>query len=178
MLPITDSVSHTTERLTVDLGSTAREFIARYEEAVPPVPAAQVSALYAKRAPWSEMLELIESSAPFGFLIYNKNDVGPVMRLAGNTSDAVAYLMGNHTIAERMYRLDPRAMLHAPLRTLIWESPEGAGYFTVDRPSSQFSSYDNQAISDVGLELDHKLAMLLEHLGVEVPESLRGAPAE
>jgi hypothetical protein len=169
---ITKSVTHTTERLTIDIGPSAREFIGRYEEAVPPVPTAKVAELFASGAPWSQMLELIESTAPFGFLIYDKNDVGPVMRLAGNTSDAVAYLMGNHTIAERMYRYDPRAMLHAPLRTLVWETPEGAGFFTVDRPSSQFSSYESEAIRDVGIELDQKLAALLRHLGAEVPESL------
>lgn len=170
-----ESVTHATERLTIDVRSSAREFIERYEQAVPPVPAAQVTALVANGAPWSQMLELIESSAPFGFLIYNKNDVGPVMRLAGNKSEGVAYLMGNHTIAERMYRYDPRAMLHAPLRTVVWETPEGAGFFTVDRPSSQFSSYDNPAIRDVGVELDQKLAVLLRHLEVEVPGSLREA---
>jgi len=169
---ITESVTHTTERLTISVGSSAREFIDRYERAVPPVPTAKVRELLTKGAPWSQMLELIESSSPFGFLIYDKNDVGPVMRLAGNRSDAIAYLMGNHTIAERMYRYDPRAMLHAPLRTLIWETEEGAGFFTVDRPSSQFSSYDNPAINDVGDELDRKLVVLLRHLGCEAPASL------
>jgi hypothetical protein len=172
---VTDSVTHTTERLTISIGSPAREFIDRYEQAVPRVPIAKVRELFTKGAPWSQMLELIESSAPFGFLIYDKNDVGPVMRLAGNKSNAVAYLMGNHTIAERMYRYDPRAMLHAPLRTLVWETAEGAGFFTVDRPSSQFSSYDNPAISDVGVELDQKLVVLLRHLKCEIPPSLHAA---
>jgi uncharacterized protein DUF302 len=161
--------------LTISVGSSAREFIDRYEQAVPPVPTVRVGELFAKGAPWSQMLELIESSAPFGFNIYLKNDVGPVMRLAGNKSDAVAYLMGNHTIAERIYRCDPSAMLHAPLRTLVWETTEGAGFFTVDRPSSRFSSYDNPAISDVGVELDQRLAVLLRHLECEVPQSLHAA---
>jgi hypothetical protein len=31
------------------------------------------------------------------------------------------HTMGNHTIAERMFRHDARAMLYAQLRTLIWE---------------------------------------------------------
>jgi hypothetical protein len=170
-----DSVTHTTERLTIAVGSPAREFIARYEQAVPPVPTVKIGELVAKGAPWSQMLELIESSATFGFLIYHKNDIGPVMQLAGNKSDAVAYLMGNHTIAERMYRYDPRAMLHAPLRTVVWETAEGAGFLTIDRPSSQFSSYENPAISHVGVELDQKLAVLLRHLECEVPRSLHAA---
>ena len=40
------------------------------------------------------------------------------------------YLMGNATIAEQMFRHDPRAMLYAPLRTLIWEDPKGHAWFT------------------------------------------------
>jgi hypothetical protein len=118
------------------------------------------------------MVEFIADAAPFGFLIYNKGQIGPVMALAGHIGDCVAYLMGNHTIAERMYRFDPRVMLHAPLRTLIWDDQEGRGYFTVDRPSSQFDSYGNDEISAVGVELDEKLAALLKHLGLGVPTSL------
>ena len=43
----------------------------------------------------------------------------PVMSLAGNTTRCTAYLMGNHTIAEQMYRHDPAVMLYVPLRTVI-----------------------------------------------------------
>jgi hypothetical protein len=119
------------------------------------------------------MVTFIATAAPFGFLIYDKNHHGPVMALAGHVGDCVAYLMGNHTIAERMYRYDRRAMLHAPLRTLVWEDREGHGYLTVDRPSSDFVSYGNDAISGVGIELDEKLTVLIEHLGLDVPSSLR-----
>jgi len=62
------------------------------------------------------------------------------MQAAGDHADCVAYLMGNHVIAERMFRHDPRAMLYAPLRAVIWEDPSGAAWFTVDQPSMQFAS--------------------------------------
>jgi hypothetical protein len=55
---------------------------------------------------------------------------------------------------------------------VIWGDPDGAGYFTFDRPSDQFASFDRPQIADVGAELDHKLAVLLEHLGVPVPRAL------
>ncbi|MDT5348412.1 MAG: hypothetical protein QOH91_1699 [Mycobacterium sp.] len=32
---------------------------------------------------------------------------------------ATEYLMGNHTIAECIFRHDPAVMLHAPLRTVV-----------------------------------------------------------
>jgi hypothetical protein len=95
------------------------------------------------------------------------------MQLAGNEADCVAYLMGNHTIAERMFKHDPRAMLYAQLRTAIWEDAAGGAWFSFDQPSDQFASFGVEAITQVGVELDRKLAALLEALNVEVPPSLR-----
>ena len=70
---------------------------------------------------------LIASSAPHGFLIYNRLDVHPVMEATGDGADSVAYLMGNLGLPE---------------------------------------------VSSVGVELDRKLAGLLEALDVDVPEAL------
>ncbi len=42
-------------------------------------------------------------TAPHGFLIYFKNVHG-VMANAGHNAECVAYLMGNHVIAEKMFR--------------------------------------------------------------------------
>jgi hypothetical protein len=87
------------------------------------------------------------------------------MRLAGDSPRCSSYLMGNHTIAERMYRHDPAIMLYAPLRTLIHEDADGTTWFSVDQPSTRFAGFGDPAITAVGLELDHRLAALLEHLG-------------
>jgi uncharacterized protein (DUF302 family) len=119
------------------------------------------------------MTELIDAHAPNGFLTYFRNDVHTVMASAGDSADCIAYLMGNHLIAERMFRHDPRAMLYAPLHTVIWEDRDGTAWFSADQPSTQFSSFGIGAISEVGLELDRKLAGLMEVLGVEVPSALR-----
>jgi uncharacterized protein (DUF302 family) len=48
--------------------------------------------------------------------------------------------MGNHVIVEQMFRHDPRAMLYAPLRTVIWEDTTGNAWYTIDQPSTQFGS--------------------------------------
>ena len=158
--------------LTVDVGEPAERFRTRYEAAVPCLPTEEVKTLVEKQAAWSEMVSMIDAAAPFGFLIYGVNDVDPVMRSAGDKGSCVSYLMGNHTIAERMFRYEPAAMLYAPLHTAIWAYADGAGRFSFDRPSDQFSSFGIAAMSDVGLELDRKLAALLEHLEVAVPDSL------
>lgn len=159
-------------RLSVPIPGV-REFQTRYEDAVPDLPLATVEDMVKRLAPWSEMLEFIDASAPYGFLIYFRNDVHPVMQLAGDPQDCVAYLMGNHTIAERMFRHDPRAMLYAPLRTLIWEDADGNAWFTADQPSTQFGSLGSPEVAKVGIELDRKLANLLETLCVPVPDVLR-----
>jgi hypothetical protein len=159
-------------RLTLPIPAV-REFQKRYETAVPDLPVAAVVDLVSRRAPWSDMVELIERSAPHGFLIYFRNDVHPVMALADDRADCVAYLMGNHIIAERMFRHDPRAMMYAPLHTVIWEDKRGDAWFTVDQPSQQFASFGIPEITEVGIELDHKLATLLDTLAVPVPTDLR-----
>ncbi len=94
------------------------------------------------------------------------------MQAAGDRADCIAYLMGNHIFAERMFRHEPRAMLYAPLHTVIWEDSDGNAWFTVDQPSTQFSSFRIPAVAEVGIQLDRKLAKLLNVLGVEVPRSL------
>jgi hypothetical protein len=159
-------------RLTIDVAVPVHEFRAHYEAAVPPYPESEVKALVARGAPWQEMLDLVRRVAPLGFLLYGTTQIDPVMHLAGDGGSCVAYLMGNHTIAERMFRHEPSVMLHAPLRTAIWSHSDGFARFTLDRPSHHFGSFANAAIAAVGVELDRKVAALLEHLGVAVPDDL------
>ena len=163
--------SYSVNRLTVDGPASVAEFQQQYEQAVPPVPREQVNALVARGAPWSEMIELIDKAAPLGFLIYFRLDMRPVMGLAGDPA-GVSYLMGNHILAERMYRYQPAVMLYAPLHTMIWQSSDGGTRFTFDRPTDQFGSFATPQVTQVGMELDQKLATLLEHLGLDVPSQL------
>ena len=83
--------------------------------------------------------------------------------------------MGNHTIAERMFRFDARVMNYAPLRVEFTAGHDGRVWFTFDQPSTQFGSFGIPAIAAVGAELDRKLAILVEHLGGIVPPRLQAA---
>lgn len=166
------AVQYRVNRLTVETHATPAEFQSRYEEAVPRLPAEDVAALVQQQAPWQDMVDLVAAAAPHGFLIYFKIDFDPVVRLAGDRASGVAYLMGNHIIMERMYRYQPAVVMYAPLHTVIWGDPEGPAYFTVDKPSDQFGSFGDPRITAVGVELDQKLAALLEHLNLPVPREL------
>ena len=150
------------------------EFRRRFEDAVPPLPLIEVLELVNRGAPWPEMVDLIERSAPWGFLIYWTNDVDRLVRLAGDSSSAVAYLMGNHKIMERMFRFEPSVVMYAPLHAVIWSRSDGQAFFTIDKPSDQFKSFSDSRVAAVGYELDTKLAALLEHLHLGVPETLGG----
>jgi uncharacterized protein (DUF302 family) len=167
----TSHETHTVRRLTVAVPGV-REFQQLYEQAVPANPVDQIAALVQRGASWAEVIDAHAELAPHGFLIYWRNDVHGVMQLANDDNDCIAYLMGNVTIAEQMFRHDPRAMLYAPLRTVIWEDDHNRAWFTVDQPSTQFASFGIPAVSAVGVELDRKLAALLEALRVEVPMTL------
>lgn len=163
--------TYSARRLTVEVPGV-RDFQQRYEQAVPANPVEEISALVQRRASWAEVIDAHAEVAPHGFLIYWRNDVHGVMQLANDDNDCIAYLMGNVTIAEQMFRHDPRAMLYALLRTVIWEDAHERAWFTVEQPSTQLASFGVPAVSAVGVELDRKLAALLEVLRVEVPMAL------
>ncbi|GLW09920.1 hypothetical protein Misp01_50490 [Microtetraspora sp. NBRC 13810] len=161
-------VVHEVHQLNVDVGAPYEDFRRRYEEAVPP---ADLS--FADRpVGWDAVLRAADENAPHGFMIYWRMDAARLMRLAGDPGRCTQYLMGNHTIAERMFRHNPAVMLYAPLRALIYEDASGTAWFAIDQPSTKFATFGDPAITPVGVELDHKLAGLLAHLDAPVPPAL------
>jgi hypothetical protein len=158
-------------RLAVAVGTGFDDFRERYEQSVPTLDTERYTTLVRERADWDSVLRAAAENAPHNFIRYWTSDVGSLMRLAGDSPRCSSYLMGNHTIAERMYRHDPAIMLYAPLRTEVYEDA-GTTWFSVDQPSTCFGSFGDPAITEIGFELDHKLAALLEHLGAPVPPTL------
>src|SRR5205823_5201013 len=134
---------HSVTRLVVDVGSSFDDFTARYEQAVPAFDLGSIT----PSSTWEGIAERTNQAAPYGFLIYGRVEIDPIMRLAGHTGRCVTYLMGNHTIAETMYRHDPGVMLYAPLRTLVYEDRDGKTYFAIDQPSTRFASFGHPDIA-------------------------------
>jgi hypothetical protein len=163
------AIDHPVRRLLIALPEpydTAQE---HYETLVPEVDFAR---LY-RADSWQAVLELAEINAPHGFMRYASMDLTQGMEMSPSPGQAAQYLMGNHTIAERMWRHDRSVMLHAPLRTLLYADADGDTKFVVDQPSLLFASYHNPDIASVGEELDSLLAALIELLDGEVPPQLR-----
>jgi hypothetical protein len=164
----TTAIDHPSRRLVVALPALYDEAREQYETLVPEVDFAR----FFQMASWQATLELAEINAPHGFMRYYRSDVTAVMASSPSLWKATEYLMGNHTIAERMFRRDPSVMLHAPLRTLLYADPDGDTKLAVDQPSLLFNSYDNPDIAAVGHELDDLLADLIEALGGDVQPRL------
>ena len=59
--------------------------------------------------------------------------------------------------------------------TTIHQDRHGATLFTIDQPSTRFSSFDIPDIAAVGEELDRKVVNLLKVLDVTVPPALSAA---
>lgn len=169
------AVPHEAVRWSIDTGSSFDEFRARYEAAVPALDLDRMAQIRTERASWDTVLSAAAENAPHGFLRFWSTDVGELMQLAGDQGSCSSYLMGNHTIAERMYRHDPAVMLYAPLRTAIYQDQHGVTRFSIDQPSTRFGSFGLPDIASVGLELDRKVANLLRILDVPVPPAFTAA---
>ena len=161
-------VAHTVNRLVFRTSGTYDELRTRYEEAVPAFDRSLLDGV----ASWDEVLARTAAAATNGFLLYGRVEADPLMRLNGHTARSTTYLMGNHTIAETMYGHNAGVMLYAPLRTVVYEDPDGITCFAIDQPSTRFASFGDGSIAATGRVLDGKLAALLDVLGLPVPEEL------
>jgi hypothetical protein len=62
----------------------------------------------------------------------------------------VQYEIGNPLTASRMTRHQLAAALYTPLRVVLFEDEQGRGILEYDRPSSFFSQYDDEGVTEVG----------------------------
>ena len=162
-------IDHPARRLVVTL---PRPYDAACEHFETMVPEADLRRFY-QLGSWRATLELAEINGPYGFMRYDRSDVCALMAGSQSLWKATQYLIGNHTIAERAFREDASAVLHAPLPSLIYADPDGDTKFTIDQPSLLFDSYGSTEIAEVGRELDARLAQLITLLGGDVPAQLR-----
>lgn len=166
-------VCYEVRRLTIGTDAPFDDFRTRFEAAVPALDESRFAQLVAGGAGWDEVLAAADAGAPHGFMIFWGRHMTPLMSLAGDHAPCASYLMGNPTIAERMFRHHPGVMLYAPLRAVLYASTgDGHATFSIDQPSSHFASFDIPEVTAVGLELDRKLATLLRALGASVPSVL------
>ena len=163
------STEHTIRRLRVRLGRSYGDAIADFERVVPLIDPLRFQSLDS----WEKNLQLSETVAPLGLMRFATIDVLSYMHASGSDRPGTEYLVGNHTVAERMYRHEPATLLYAPLRLFIYADDDGQGVLVIDQPSTLFGSLgSNPDFAVVGRELDQKFASVLSAIGVQVPSVL------
>jgi hypothetical protein len=165
---------HDMTRVDIETGIPFEQFIAALEEAAPPVDQSALERIRAAGGDWDDVLAAAAENAPNDLMTYAKIDARGYFGLAGHDTPAVEYLIGNHVIAETMFRHDPKAMLYAPLRMLVFGDENGNAIFTMDQPGPAFGSLGVADVSQVGLDLDRKVVNLLKVIGVDAEEAFSG----
>jgi hypothetical protein len=162
---------HGMTRVDVDTGIPFEQFIAALEKAAPPVDRTAVERIAAAGGDWDAVRAAAAENAPHDLMVYAKIDARSYFGIAGHHTPAVEYLIGNDVIAETMFRHDPKALLYAPLRMLVYGDADCNAVFTMDQPGPAFGSLGIAEVAEVGLELDRKVANLLRVVGVDVGQA-------
>lgn len=168
----TTKTEHVVTRLDVSTGMPFDTFLKALEAAAPKFQQAAIEDIVSRGGSWEEVQAAVAENAPHGLMVFATIDGTALMTPAGHQTRAVEYLIGNHTIAERMFRHNPLALLYAPLRILVHGDDLGDAVFSLDQPSTLFASLQDPQISAVGRELDDKVRGLLSAIGVDVAAEL------
>jgi uncharacterized protein (DUF302 family) len=164
---------HSMTRVDIATGLVFDEFVAALEQAAPQFDPAPVERILAEGGDWDDVRAAVTKNAPNELMMYGKIDATALLGVAGHRTRAIEYLVGNHVIAETMFRHDPKALLYAPLRMLVYSDSDGNAVFTMDRPSTAFGSLGIAEVTKVGEGLDRKVANLLRVVGVDAQEAFR-----
>ena len=158
---------HGMTRIDIDTGIPFEQFIAAFEKAAPPVDPTTLERIVKSGGDWDDVRAAAAENAPNDLMMYAKIDASGFFGVAGHSTEAIEYLVGNHVIAESMFRHDAKALLYAPLRLLVYSDDDGNAVFSMIRPSSAFGSLGIAEVTEVGLSLDRKVVNLLRVIGVD-----------
>ncbi len=126
------------------------------------VPKLDVGIAEALRGGDQERVKDYEENGP-KLSIFGQRDHGALLQIAGGRRNAVQYDIGNPLTASTMTRHQLPAALYAPLRVVLFEDEQGRGIFEYDRPSSFFSQYGDERVTEVGWHLDAALEAILRN---------------
>lgn len=169
-----DTTAHTMTRVDVFTGIAYDEFRTAFERAAPVFDPGPFQCIADVDGSWADIEAAVAEMAPHQLMIYAIIDATGLMAVAGHRTKAVEYLLGNHVIAETMFRHDPHALLYAPLRVLVYSDEAGNAVWSMDRPSDVFAGLGRDDVAEVGRSLDAKVVALLRILGVEAAAGFTG----
>jgi uncharacterized protein (DUF302 family) len=161
------ATTHTMVRFDIATTIAFDVFQEEFERAAPIFDPTTVLDITARGGSWDDVRAAVGANAPNGLMIFTKIDATPLMSAAGHHIKAIEYLLGNHVVAESMFRHDAKVLVYVPLRILIHDDGNGQAIFTLDQPSTVLAGLDNSEITAIGRELDQKVAHLLNVIGVD-----------
>jgi Domain of unknown function DUF302 len=162
---------HGMTRIDIETGIPFKEFVAALEKAAPPVDRTAVERITEAGGDWDDVRAAAAENAPNDLMVYAKIGTSVFFGVAGHHTPAIEYLIGNHVIAETMFRHDPKALLYAPLRMLVYGDDNGNAVFTMDQPGPAFGSLGIAEVAAVGKDLDRKVVNLLRVVGVDAEQA-------
>ena len=163
------TVQHQATRLIFDADQPYEKLRARYEAVVPALDPRRPGESYGRHARWPGAVAEADASRQHGFILYWR----ALVTEEGEPRPCTRYLMGNRILADNIYRRNPGVMLYA-LNTLVYVDNDDRTRFAVDQPSTVFAAFGDPAIAELGVDLDGRLAELLDVLGIPA-SSLLGA---
>ena len=122
----------------------------------------RLHALAAAHASWDEVTEAIERNLGTSDLtLFYAIEHTPLLTLAGKTSRAIQYTVGNPLLATQMSRLQPEVALYAPLHFVVYQDEAGKTFVAYDRFASLLAQYQREEITRVAQIVEQKLEALL-----------------
>ena len=162
---------HGMTRIDIDTGIPFAQFVATFEKSAPPVDRTTLERIAKDGGDWDDVRAAAAENAPNDLMMYAKIETSVFFGVAGHRTQAIEYLVGNHVIAETMFRHNAKAMLYAPLRMLIYSDTDGDAVFTMDQPGPAFGSLGIAEVAAVGKDLDRKVVNLLRVVGVDAGQA-------
>jgi uncharacterized protein (DUF302 family) len=121
-----------------------------------------VRQLITTKASWEQVTQAItEHIGTSGLTFFYKVEHSPLLSLAGKTSRANQYTIGNPLFAIQMTRHMPEAALYAPLRLVVYEDEEGRTFIAYDSFISLLVQYQREEMSQVAQLVEQKLEALV-----------------
>ena len=171
--PASETVTeYATRRLELTADASYADLRRRLDEQVPPLDDEDVRGLESGSTAWSDFVRGLAWSSPSGFVRLWRYDPTPVLRHSGSTLESTSYVVADLAIAARAVRIDPAALLAAPLRLELQSRPGGSA-LVVEQPSAALRSFDRNKLTQAGAELDRRLGDLIEALGLPRPSAFR-----
>ncbi|HEY4387366.1 MAG TPA: DUF302 domain-containing protein [Ktedonobacteraceae bacterium] len=122
----------------------------------------RVQAMVTVQLSWEQFeAEAARNLGPHDFLLFNTVEHTPLLTLAGKTSRAIQYLVGNPLLAMRMSRFLPEIALYAPLRLVVYENEADNTFVAYDNFVSLLAQYHHEEITRVAQIVEQKLEALL-----------------